>query len=234
MTTPQRSKPCATPWTKRLPYKRDYPGYLFDLDGTLVDTAPDINAALNHVLANSGYASVSESLTRHWVGHGARACLTQALEHNEVPEHLIDEMLASFLERYHAHVADLSKPYPGAVETLQTLLDRGARLGVVTNKHSKLATKLLDELELTEFFACTICGDSTPHPKPAADPTLLACQKLDLPPADVLFVGDSTTDVASARAAGCAIVCVPEGYNHGVPATELGADAIIDSLQDLV
>lgn len=217
-----------------MPSKLEFRGYLFDLDGTLVDTAPDINAALNHVLLKSGYAAVSESLTRHWVGHGARACLTQALEHSEVSEHLIDEMLAGFLDHYHAHVADLGTPYPEVVETLQTLSERGAKLGVVTNKHSKFTIKLLEELDLAQFFACTICGDSTPHPKPAADPTLLACAKLDLAPAEVLFVGDSTTDVASARAAGCPVVCVPDGYNHGTAAPNLGADRIIDSFADLV
>lgn len=217
-----------------MPSKLEYRGYLFDLDGTLVDTAPDINAALNHVLVNAGHDPVSESLTRHWVGHGARACLAQALEHNDVPEPRIDAMLAEFLEHYHAHVADLGAPYPGVVAALQTLRERGAKLGVVTNKRGDLSHKLLDQLGMGKLFDCIVCGDSTPNPKPAADPTLLACAKLDVPPAEVLFVGDSTADVASARAAGCPVVCVPDGYNHGIAAADLGADRVIDSFADLV
>ncbi len=217
-----------------MPSKLEYRGYLFDLDGTLVDTAPDINAALNHVLANAGYTPVSESLTRQWVGHGARACLAQALEHNDVAEHRIDAMLVEFLERYHAHIADLGAPYPGVVAALQTLRERGAKLGVVTNKRGDLSTKLLDQLGMRELFDCIVCGDSTPNPKPAADPTLLACAELDLLPAEVLFIGDSTADVESARAAGCPVVCVPDGYNHGIAAADLGADRVIDSFADLV
>ena len=211
-----------------------YPGYLFDLDGTLVDTAPDINAALNHVLVSAGHDPVSESLTRHWVGHGARACLSQALEHVAVPDDRIEEMLADFLDHYYAHVADLSAPYPDVVATLSTLRTRGAKLGVVTNKRGDLSNKLLDHLGLSKLFHCIVCGDSTLNPKPAADPTLLACGELSLSPAEVLFVGDSTTDVESARAAGCPVVCVPGGYNHGAAPAELGADSIIDSFADLV
>ena len=105
---------------------------------------------------------------------------------------------------------------------------------MVTNKRGDLSTKLLDQLDLRELFDCIVCGDSTPNPKPAADPTLLACAELDLLPAEVLFIGDSTADVESARAAGCPVVCVPDGYNHGIAAADLGADRVIDSFADLV
>ena len=93
---------------------------------------------------------------------------------------------------------------------------------------------MLDALNLTQHFDAVICGDTAEQPKPAADPALLACAELGLRPDEVLFVGDSTTDVGCARAAGCPVVCVRDGYNHGVPADELGADAVIESFLDLV
>ena len=211
-----------------------YAGYLFDLDGTLVDTAPDINAALNHALLSHGYPGVTEALTRHWVGHGARALLAEALRHKAVTDDDLEVMLESFIDHYETHIADHSRAYPGVVEALSGLHRRGAKLAVVTNKLTALSLPLLDALQLTQYFATIVCGDSTENPKPAADPVLLACDELSLPVSRVLFVGDSATDVDCARAAGCDVVCVPDGYNHGIAASDLGADAVIESLTDLV
>ncbi len=215
------------------PMKR-YAGYLFDLDGTLVDTASDINAALNHALTSAGYAGVDEALTRHWIGHGARILIEQALDGRDIDPEAVDALLNVFLDYYEANIAALSQPYPEVVETLQTLRASGARLAVVTNKRTQLTEPLLDALDLTRLFHCVVCGDTAAHPKPAPDPALHACRMLKLRPAEVLFVGDSEADVACARAAGCAVVCVPDGYNHGIPAGELGADAVIGSFAALV
>lgn len=211
-----------------------YRGYLFDLDGTLVDSAPDINAALNHALACAGFDGVSEDLTRHWVGHGGQVLVEQALLHQGGPADVVAEVVQRFLEYYEQHIADHSKLYPHVVDTLKTLNARGARLAVVTNKRTQLTLPLLETLELRDLFHSVVCGDTTARPKPAADPAVHACAELGLGLDQVLFVGDSDTDVACARAAGCAVVCVPDGYNHGVPAAELGADAVIDSFRDLV
>jgi phosphoglycolate phosphatase len=229
---------------------RPYDGYLFDLDGTLVDTAPDINAALNHTLKFAGLAPVNEALTRHWVGHGARVLVQQALLYHQasaapsgrgpaptMPASApidLEPLLAEFLSYYVAHIADLSRPYPGVVETLDALRGRGARLAVVTNKLTHLSHPLLDALDLSRLFDSIVCGDTAPVPKPAADPAWHACRALELAPAQALFVGDSETDVACARAAGCPIVCVSGGYNHGVAPAALGADAVIDSFWELV
>ena len=212
---------------------REYAGYLFDLDGTLVDTAPDINTALNHALLGHGYPGVEEALTRHWVGHGARALFAQAL-HQQPPDDELESLLSSFIGYYEAHIADHSQPYPGVVEALSELCKRGAKLAVVTNKLTSLSVRVLEALQLRSYFAALVCGDSTENPKPAADPALLACDELSLPVSRVLFIGDSATDVDCARAAGCDIVCVPDGYNHGIAASDLGADAVIESLRDLV
>ncbi len=213
---------------------RAYAGYLFDLDGTLVDTAADLNGALNHVFGQAGLAPVDEAHTRHWVGHGAKVLIEEALAAQGQPRQRAEAMLEVFLDYYHRHVADLSRPYPHVVEALDALRARGARLAVVTNKRERLTRPLLAALDLADRFDCVVGGDTAARPKPAPDPALLACEQLGLTPRDVLFVGDSTTDVDCARAAGCDVVCVPDGYNHGTPAHELGADAVIDSFRTLV
>jgi phosphoglycolate phosphatase len=215
-----------------------YQGYLFDLDGTLVDTAPDLNAALNHVLRSHGYPSVDETLTRHWVGHGAKKLVLQALQlqkhrHDLTAEHQ-DELVAAFIGYYEANIAELSQPYPGVVQALSELQQRGAKLAVVTNKLTRLSTPLLSALDLTRFFDVIVCGDTAAAPKPAADPAVHACRSLDIAVEEALFVGDSDTDVRCARAAGCPVVVVRDGYNHGTPAIELGADAVIETFSDLV
>jgi len=222
---------------------KPYSGYLFDLDGTLVDTAPDINAALNHALGRHDLPGFPEHLTRHWIGHGARALIDQALaqraladdaEATFVPRPTTESILEVFLAHYRQHIADLGGPYPGVVAALETLKARGARLAVVTNKLTMLTEPLLAALGLDVYFDAVVCGDTTAAPKPAADPALHACASLTLPPAATLFVGDSEADVRCARAAGCPVVVVRDGYNHGVPAAELGADAVIESFSDLV
>jgi phosphoglycolate phosphatase len=211
-----------------------YPAYLFDLDGTLVDTAPDINAALNRTLVAAGYPAVDEALTRHWVGFGVRALVIQALERHGLPEARTDDLVEVFIGHYEAEIAVRSQPYPGVVEALQTLREGGARLGVVTNKRAQFTEPLLEALRLDGYFDTVVSGDTAAEPKPAPIPALYACEVLRTVPSDALFVGDSDTDVRCARAAGCPVVVVRDGYNHGTPATELGADAVIDSFLELV
>ena len=213
-----------------------YDAYLFDLDGTLVDTAPDLMAGLNACLTEHGYSAVDEELTRRWVGHGAAKMIEQALAHqgsDGPPAQLARSMLDRFLDYYVAHIADESAPYPGVREAL-TSLDPRARLGVVTNKVTRLTTALLDALDLSRCFEVVVCGDTLGVYKPAADPALHACASLGTDPARTLFVGDSITDVQCARAAGCDVVCVRYGYSGGIALEDLGADSLIDSLTCLV
>lgn len=218
---------------------RKYRAYLFDLDGTLIDSAPDINGALNAALLSGGYPTVDEALTRHWVGHGSRVLLEQALTHHGVPEKISDEpamarLFSVFIDYYSAHIADSSKPYPGVVDALQSLHARGARLAVVTNKLEGLSRQVLAAFDLDRYVEVLVGGDTLPQRKPDAAPALHACRLLNCTIGDSLFVGDSVTDVETARAAGCAVVCVRDGYNHGTPADQLGADAVIDSLIELL
>jgi len=212
-----------------------YAAYLFDLDGTLVDTAPDLMRALNHVLDDAGLPLVEEAMTRHWVGHGVRAMLSAAFEHHdaEMSEARIDGLFEACLAYYGEHIADFSEPYPTVVETLNTLAQR-ASLGVVTNKPADLSERLLEALDLRRFFGAVVGRGSTRNHKPHAEPALAACRKLDVVPRDALFVGDSATDVACARAAGCDVVLYRHGYNHGQDPDTLGADGVVDSFAALL
>jgi len=212
----------------------EFEAYLFDLDGTLVDSAPDIHAALNHVLQREGLPEVELALTRDFVGMGSRALIARALDHHNIENIKPEPMLKEFLTYYENNIAVYSKPFPSTRETLIALRDRGAKLAVVTNKYIGLSELVLDQLELREHFTCVVGSETTPNPKPAADPALHACRELNVIPKDALFVGDASPDVGCARAAGCEVVVRREGYNNGVPAYELGADAVIDRLSELL
>ena len=211
-----------------------YAGYLFDLDGTLIDTAPDLTFALNHALAEFGFEGVDVAVARHWVGQGARSALERAVAHRNAPTDAVDAMLASFLDCYRNRIAVESEPYPQVEKTLRALAGRGAKLAVVTNKRGELTDRLLAEIGFADHFDAVVAGDTTPKPKPAPDPALAACEALGLGVDEVLFVGDSLADVGCARAAGCAVVCVAYGYRQGVAAADLGADAVIETFRDLL
>ena len=212
-----------------------YSAYLFDLDGTLVDTAPDLARALNHTLAQAGLGDVNESLTRHWVGHGVRAMLQAAFGHLglRAPQDELDHHQAVLVDHYAAHIADHSLPYPTVEETLATLADR-APMAVVTNKPTDLSNRLLDALDLARYFEVVVGRGATEHSKPHPQPALYACEHLGRAAGHALFVGDSETDVLCARAAGCDVVLYRYGYNHGRDPDRLGADRVIDSFDALV
>jgi len=218
---------------------RRYGAYLFDLDGTLVDSVPDINGALNAALTAGGYPPVVEDLTRLWVGFGSRVLLERALTHHHAAQRIADtahmqELLSVFIGYYSAHIADSSRIYPGVLAALTGLHEAGSGLAVVTNKLTGLSVQLLEALDLARYFRAVVGGDTLPQRKPDAAPAWHACRALGCEPTDSLFVGDSTTDVETARAAGCPVVCLRDGYNHGTPADQLGADAVIDSLIELL
>ncbi|MXZ43983.1 MAG: phosphoglycolate phosphatase [Gammaproteobacteria bacterium] len=211
--------------------------FLFDLDGTLVDTAPDLHDALNFALSTVKLGPVDIALTRHWVGHGAKKMISSALEqHNErsSTNDLVEKLYEDFLVYYRRHIAILSKPFTGVRLTVQHMSRQRYKLGVVTNKRYDLSTLLLKKLDLFSYFGVVVGGDTLSVAKPNPDPILHACSALDTRPTNVVFVGDSTTDVSCARAAGCPVVLVPYGYNQGVSVSTLGADRTIESLVDLI
>ena len=211
-----------------------YDGYLFDLDGTLVDTAPDINAALNVSLQKAGLAGVDISLTRHWVGHGSRTLINQALAYLAQPQRDIERLLEDFLHHYRNNLAAHSQIYPGVEQTLKRLKSDGIKLAVVTNKLAELSEPLLVDIGLAGYFDLVVSGDTANAPKPDPAPVLLCLQTFSLTAQQTLFVGDSDTDVNAALAAGVDVVCVRDGYNHGMDVTTLGATGIIDSFLELL
>jgi len=207
----------------------------FDLDGTLVDTAPDLRHAVNHALATIGRSALSEAAVRAMVGGGTRAMLSRALEASGGPVEAdaFGRLNADLLAYYKAHIADESALYPGCLAALDALEARGCRLAVVTNKLEHLARKLLDEFSMSPRFACIIGGDTLGpgHSKPKRD---MLDEALRLTGGSrFAMVGDSSFDVRAARAAEVPVVVLAEGY-HDMPPTDLGADAVIDHFDELV
>lgn len=214
-----------------------YDAYLFDLDGTLIDTAPDLHFALNKTLAKWQHPSATLQLARRWVGHGAKAMIANALlnESQKPPdEQVVESMYLDFLEYYKADIANAGQTYPSVRLVIQYLFRRRIRLGVVTNKRYDLTTLLFQKLNLNDFFQVVVGGDTLTEQKPSPKPIEYACEKLNSIPSNTLYVGDSRTDVLSARAAGCPIVLVPYGYNDDLPVATLGADNVIHSFLELI
>lgn len=224
---PQTSGTSQTSWTS-------YDAYLFDLDGTLIDTAPDIDAALNHCLQQAGLDGVEQSLTRHWVGHGSRVLIGQALQHHHVANADIESLLPDFLTYYKNNISTHSTIYPGVTDTLAAMKNRGAKLAVVTNKLTELSLPLLTQIGMMDFFDLVVCGDTASAAKPDPAPVNLCLDTFELAPTSALFVGDSDTDVKAARAAGVDVVCMRDGYNHGVDVNTLGANGVIDLFTELL
>ena len=211
--------------------------YLFDLDGTLVDTAPDIHAAANEALSAFGHEPIDLGMTRRFVGHGGRVLLERALNArgvSDVPCGHTDAMYQHFLTAYEAGIALASKPYDGVTDTLMRLRAQGVPLAVITNKLEGLSQKLLTAIGLKDFFAFILGLDTLAEKKPHPLPVLHACERLGVEVARALFVGDSATDVATARAAGCGIVCVDYGYSGDLAPEALGADRLISNLSELL
>lgn len=214
-----------------------YDAYLFDLDGTLIDTAPDLHFALNKTLAKWQHPTATLQLARRWVGHGAKAMIANALlnESQKTPdEQVVESMYLDFLEYYKADIANEGQTYPSVRLVIQYLFRRKIRLGVVTNKRFDLTTLLFQKLNLNNFFQVVVGGDTLTEQKPSPQPIEYACEKLNSIPSNTLYIGDSRTDVLSARAAGCPVVLVPYGYNDDLSVSTLGADKVIHSFLELI
>lgn len=216
---------------------RDLDGWTiaFDLDGTLVDSAPDLIGTLNHLLNAHGHPPVPLSAARHLVGHGARALLRHGFtEAGAVWDEVADPGLFDrFIAHYLGRIADDSRPFEGVVETLDALAGRGAVLCVATNKRSDLAEALIEALDLGRHFAAVAGADRVSARKPAAAHVVEAVRMAGGDPARAVMVGDASTDTGSARAAGVPCVVCGFGYND-LPLHQLGGDVVIDSFLDLI
>ena len=207
---------------------------VFDLDGTLVDTAPDLIGSLNVVLAESGLPALPVSAARALVGRGARVLIERgfAAEGRPLHEDEAPLLLARFLEVYRGRIAQESRPFPGLERALDQLAQAGALLAVCTNKPTDLSILLLDALRLSPKFKAIVGAGSAPRIKPDPAPFLLAVAKAGGDPARAIMVGDSETDVATARAVGAPVIAVPFGYTELAPEA-LGADVLIPHFDEL-
>jgi len=187
---------------------------VFDLDGTLVNTAPDLQATLNHVLAAHGYTPVKPDITDALIGNGAKAMLRAGLGHQGTcpSERQLDDMFTLFLKHYSENIAVHSQPYEGCVMALDRLDQAGATLAVCTNKTQSLADQLLKTLNLHDRFACVIGADSVPDKKPDAGHILETLKQAKGDQKRAIMVGDSQTDERAARNAELPFLYVPFGY----------------------
>jgi phosphoglycolate phosphatase len=204
---------------------------VFDLDGTLVDTAPDLTNALNDVLIRRGHAPVKPETIRACVGHGARIMIEEALRRSGAAGD-VDRMLAEFLTHYEANIANDSRPFPGAVAALEALAVQGARLAVCTNKRESLSRKLLQELDLARYFSALAGRDTFPVSKPDPGHLTGVIRLAGGDPSRAIMVGDSETDLRAARAASVPVILVSFGY--AVASVDgLAPEATIDHFDEL-
>lgn len=208
------------------------PALIFDLDGTLADTAPDLLGATNAVLAARDRPELDLTSLRHMVGFGARALILQAMEASGAPvtEEDLPPLVEIFLSHYRDHIADGSLLFPGVTETLTALKGQGARLGVLTNKPQDLTDLLLPQLDLHGLFAAVYGAGRKGYTKP--DPRIFHDVTSDVGGGPAVMIGDSITDLNTARAAGVPCILVSYGFTP-VPARDLGGDAVIDDFREL-
>jgi phosphoglycolate phosphatase len=207
---------------------------VFDLDGTLIDTAPDLIDTLNHTLAQQGLPVIPFETARPLIGGGAKGMIEKALamEGRDCAPADIDRLYAAFVAHYAVHIADRSRPFPKLEATLDRLAEEGHRLAVCTNKLEWLSKRLLDALHLTRHFAA-ICGQDTfGVQKPDPQIFRATVESAGGEPKRAIMVGDSVTDIRTARAAGVPVVAVDFGYTD-VPIASLGPDRVISSFAEL-
>ena len=221
---------------------------IVDLDGTMIDTLGDFEVALNRSLADLDLPPVTRALVEHTVGKGSEHLIRSVLAHQlalpEVKEQLrlctsrgVDDLYEAAWQRYQHHYlainGEFADVYPGVIEGLQQLHDAGLQLACLTNKPLSFAKPLLQAKGLDHFFTHVYGGDSFERKKPDPLPLLKTCEALGVMPAQALMVGDSSNDAQAARAAGCPVVLVRYGYNHGESVDGVDADAHVDALTQI-
>lgn len=211
-----------------------FPAILFDFDGTLIDSAPEIGAGLNGLLAERGRPPVTDAQVRQFIGDGAARLVERgfAATGAPLPADELPAAVARYLEIYADVPADPSCIYPGVLDGLRALADAGHAMALCTNKPEGISRALLPSLGMDGLFGAMVGGDTLPRRKPYADPLLHALSVLGLPADRAVMVGDNANDVGAARAASMPVVAVSYGYPRMDPA-DLGADALIDRFADL-
>lgn len=217
------------------PWIRPVNAVLFDLDGTLLHTAPDITAAVNQMLASRNLPNLPEALVTNLIGRGSPVLIERVfnvLEVSVTPGERLDA-LQVFQECYEDIVGTRARPYPGVIDALERLRDMDLKLAVVTNKYHRFALRLLRQFHMSSMFDLVIGGDTLEVRKPNPLPILHACDSLGVPVSQSLYIGDSPIDVEAAKSAGVPVFCVPYGYREGQPVSTLACDGFIDTLADI-
>lgn len=208
---------------------------LLDLDGTLLDTAPDLAAAANGMLRELGLRPCGEDEVAGFIGQGIGMLVRRALASSTgapAGQALLAAAMPVFERRYGAELGRRTRPFPGVEEGLASMRALGLRLGCVTNKAGRFARAHLEHAGIARWLECVVSGDEVQRPKPDPMPYRVGCERLGLPPSAVLAIGDSESDVASARGAGCTVWCVPYGYRQGASLAVLECDALVEDLRE--
>ena len=205
----------------------------FDLDGTLLDTLPDLAAAANAMLAELGRPPLPLATIAGFIGHGTVNLVARCLPDVTDDATALDAAQAIFRRHYAIENGRRSQPFPGVMAALEQFAAAGLPLAVVTNKPAQFSEPLLVATGLADFFRFVICGDTLAEKKPHPLPLLHACQRFGVAPAENLHIGDSRHDAASARAAGCPVWLLPHGYNAGEPVRAADCDAIVASFDEI-
>ena len=210
---------------------------MFDLDGTLVDSVPDLAVAVDKMLVQLGRPKAGLEAVRQWVGNGApvlvRRALAGSIDHSGVDDVLAEQGLELFMQAY-AEKHEFTVVYPGVRETLKWLQKHGVEMALITNKPERFVAPLLDEMKLGRFFRWIVGGDTMPQKKPDPAALFFVMKMAGIPASQSLFVGDSRSDVQAAKAAGVACVALSYGYNHGRPIEEESPALVIDDLRKLI
>lgn len=234
-----RARRCSAAWPSRrgpVPERFRLPplqAAIVDLDGTMVDTVGDFEAALARMLLDLGYPVVDRDFIARTVGKGSEHLIARTLAHVAAPAALYDRAWPRYQHHYRHINGAHSTVYPGVVEGLNLLRARGLRLACLTNKPTAHAKALLAAKGLAGFFEHVFGGDAFARKKPDPLPLVQTCQTLGTPPAATIMIGDSSNDATAARAAGCPVVLVSYGYNHGEPVHGVDCDAVIERIDAL-
>ena len=211
---------------------------IFDLDGTLIDSVPDLAAAVNHMLRTLGEKAQPTDVIREWIGNGAKMLVHRALLHSKksdtIEEEKLQHALAIFLDFYQKHMCDATYLYPNAKETLEIFKRHNKKTAIVTNKPSAFVAPILHRLGIAHLVDFYLGAEDSKHKKPHPAPLLEACKKADVSVDAAIMIGDSKNDIEAAKACGMQSIAVSYGYNYGEDARTLGADATIEDLKTVV
>ena len=206
---------------------------VIDLDGTLLDTAPDLAYAAELMMTELSLPVPPLATIKTYIGNGVsrlvKRVLTGDMAANPEPE-LFQRAYAIYERHYRDNVSRQSRPFDGVVSGLNLFKEMGVHMACITNKAAQFTLPLLRDTDLLDMFDLVLSGDSLPKRKPDPLPLLHACEHFGIQPAELLLIGDSLNDTQAARATGCPVFCVPYGYNRGQPVADLNPDAVVESL----